>query len=336
MAANYDIAVTAGLDASEVTKGAKQMDREVKAFSSAAEREFKKVGAAQSRIGKGPAASKIASSANQIKGLAEDLGGSEKASKAISEHGAEIGAMFGPGGAIIGGVIALGAAMWNVASGAQAAEVAADRMRKAAEKQMQGNVQIFGTEQQAIEEKKVADEERLHGKEAAAAMKEQLDLTQKIRDVRNSDASKGQKEATIDALQQAQFAKESLREKQKQDAAAHDNTQKEGEKIANRAKELSTTPTQRAAAKRASAADTRAQRRAAEEQVDREQTALNKESGIGSGREMSHADRRARVAELIAKGQLAKGNAIKAEFTADQIKDLTAAFAAEVAKTLPK
>jgi hypothetical protein len=156
MAAQYDIAVTAGIDGSGVEQGAKQMQRETRAFASAAENEFKRVQRAaertsrsyddlnkaairankeaQAAASKNPMLRNVGGVALQAQDIAVQLSGGAKAATVIAQQGSQIASLFGPTGMIVGGVLAIGAGIYQWATNTEKATKKLDEFTARIEK----------------------------------------------------------------------------------------------------------------------------------------------------------------------------------------------------------
>jgi len=133
-----------GGDYSDFTEASKkamtQAQRDNKTFVDAAEREMKRLDASAAKYGgnrRGSAFSggqnaayRVGMISQQAQDVAVSLQMGMSASRVIAQQGSQIASIFGPKGMVIGGVIAIGAAIAEWAINTKAAEAAAEKYKK--------------------------------------------------------------------------------------------------------------------------------------------------------------------------------------------------------------
>jgi len=316
MAAQYDISITAGIDPAGVKRGTKEMERDTKAFARGAEMEFRKVEKSQARLmnqaqrggrgGKGGFA--LGQAAMQIQDISVQAQAGARATTIIAQQGSQIASAFGPIGMLVGAVIALGAALYDVASGAQEAEAKASRLRDTLQKMMAANVGVVGSEVADDQAIAVLNEEIKRGKEAAQNLERRIALENKLRDIRNSGASPGVKEAAMNSAQDRFDAEERLRQKQRDRERRTLEVETAGKRILDRANEYLTPASERSAARSQERRERRAIRRAAESEVNaidadkRRQAPFGRTSGLTRRERQDMIDARVKAAEIKKNG----------------------------------
>ncbi len=108
------------------------MEGTVKKASSSIQAEFNRIYVAQERIGKGGSGNyRIGQVALQAQDVAVQLQGGAKYAQVIAQQGSQIASIFGPTGAIIGGVLAIGAGLIGWAAAEEQAKKKAEDFNEA-------------------------------------------------------------------------------------------------------------------------------------------------------------------------------------------------------------
>lgn len=170
--------------------------------------------------------------AGQIGLQAQDIGvqlqGGAKWSTVLVQQGTQIASIFGPGGAIVGGLIAAGVLLYEAVSNTKELEKAAERASKRFQDMARANVHVGSFEQQSLNNTQVIEEEMRAGKESAEILRGRLEMEEKIREIKNSGANWMQKEAAIEAVKAENVSKEKQRsisaQQQIKDLARQANT----------------------------------------------------------------------------------------------------------------
>lgn len=335
----------ADLDDSGVTAALRRMDKNVNATVKGASREFQqldRVNAAmaakmQQRSGLTAGGNnKRAMMGGQIALQAQDIAIQAQmgvsASRILVQQGTQIASIFGPQGAIVGGLIAAGVLIWDLVSGTEALDRAAEKANKQFTKMAHENVRVFATEQDVGNDTRVMDEERKRGREAADRLKEQIALEEKKREIRNSGASDDMKNAAIQALDERQRAADQLRSHQEAKKRRMEEVGKMGRDINQRADDIQD-PQGASENRRAERARNRALRRAATEKVNEMDKARRDEHGITPRpKGMSEGEKRHERDKLIAAAKLQKDANLTATITPESAQ----AIADAILATMPK
>lgn len=299
--ANAHAQLIASLDDSQVTTALARMDQGMNKMSQRAQAAGRNMDQSFKRAGK-------------LGNIAGDIAMSQLTSGAgmLVQQGAAIASVFGPTGALVGGLAAAAVLIWELVSGTAEAERQAERLNASLMKTARDNVRVLGTAMDAEDDAKVLDMERKKGKAAADQLREQLELQKKIRDIRNTAATEDIKNEAIAALEAKKNAQERMRDGQRrvQSAAAL------GQSILDRASEILAGPGAREDKRRQERLEKRAIRRAATEQVNEVDRRERAESGFRSEpKGLSPAERKSQVEARINAAKFQQQNKIQAEIT---------------------
>jgi hypothetical protein len=199
-----DIQLAASIDDTGVTASTTKMTAEVKAFSTVAQREFKKVEQSQKQMesGSGKLSYRLGQVSMQAQDVAVQLQGGARATTVIAQQGSQLLSIFGPGGAMLGGVLAIGAGIYGWVTGENAATEAAlklkDAMKQAAKEQ---HNLAFGSGRRAGDDRNAADvaTEKAMGNDVQAEHKRlEYEYTKKIEDINRRGASEKLPQKLID------------------------------------------------------------------------------------------------------------------------------------------
>lgn len=142
----------------------------------------------------------------QAQDIAVQMQSGTKAATIFMQQGTQIASIFGPKAAIIAGIVAIGAAIWNVASGMKEAAKQAESFKKVVE----ANRTVASAEDDAD----VAEARVKHGDAYAEALKRQLVYEQRIADinaaVRRGEMNQGQADALKSAEKRSHEAANEL------------------------------------------------------------------------------------------------------------------------------
>lgn len=375
MPAQYDIAITAGIDDKGVEQGTKAMEKETKAFSAAAEKEFRRVETAASRTEKAynevakagaRAAREVASSAGrgaagaidprfaagrgrgsyiagavamQAQDVAVQLQSGARAATVIAQQGSQIASFFGPTGAIVGGVIAIGAATVEWLTNTQKEERELAKVEARLEKMKSFN---------AASERQISDDQAalqiaklrvIAGDKAADAAQRRYEFDRKIVDIAKAagEADMANANAAVSAAQARFDYEEQIIKKRERAAERIATIEKEGSGIMARVKEIMTPANQRASQRRQERAENRAIRRAVEEQEGREDARQRNYGGIDPvARDLSRNAHRKRREELATSALMVRSGQLSANMTDAQMKVLAETIATAVEKLISR
>jgi hypothetical protein len=325
------------------------MDRGVGAFAKGASREFQQLDRANAamatkmgqRMGaQGPGGGKGGRGAyigGQIALQAQDIAIQAQmgvsASRILVQQGTQIASIFGPTGAIVGGLIAAGVLIYELVTGTEALEKAAERASAKFGKMAHENVQIGGAAASDQRATAVLEMERKRGKVAADRLKEQMDLEEKLKDIQNSNASEGVKQIATEAAEEKKAAADRLRLDQEAKKRRMESIGQTGQAIMDRADEIQAGPGAKQDKRRADRDRTRAIRRAAEEQVNQMDRTLRSESGITTRTKgLTPSERKAQVNARIKAADFQKDNKIAAEISKEGVQTLADAIAKLITK----
>ncbi len=259
-----DISLTAAIDPSGVAEGTKTMDRDVKAFVSSAKAEMRKLevdmkkslqsvqsdrfaGGAGARFanqvaGGGAAAagrSKVgylaAGVSYQAQDIAVQLQSGTKAATVIAQQGSQLLSLFGPQGAILGGVLAIGAGIYSWATGMKAADEQAKQNEATLERMQKLAKETRATAVTDTQEGHLAMIERIDGKQAAAETKAAQERATALKKI-EEDAAQGrlsiaEKENAINSANYKFDEQAKLRAKQQDDEAVKERKQQLEEQV---------------------------------------------------------------------------------------------------------
>ena len=107
-----DATVTLGLDAAPLRTGLKKASAEVDSFTNRTQQSMSRL---QSKTSKGVAGHRAGGVAMQVQDIAVQAQAGTSALTILAQQGSQVASIFGPKGAIIGGLIALGAVLFSVA-----------------------------------------------------------------------------------------------------------------------------------------------------------------------------------------------------------------------------
>jgi hypothetical protein len=106
-----DATVTLGLDAAQLRTGLKKASAEVDGFTSRTQQSMSRL---QAKTSKGVAGQRAGGVAMQVQDIAVQAQMGTSALTILAQQGSQVASIFGPKGAIIGGLIALGAVLFSV------------------------------------------------------------------------------------------------------------------------------------------------------------------------------------------------------------------------------
>ena len=106
-----DATVTLGLDAAPLRTGLKKASAEVDSFTNRTQQSMTRL---QSKTSKGVAGQRAGGVAMQVQDIAVQAQAGTSALTILAQQGSQVASIFGPKGAIIGGLIALGAVLFSV------------------------------------------------------------------------------------------------------------------------------------------------------------------------------------------------------------------------------
>lgn len=329
-----DIQISASIDPSGVKAGTAQMRAEVKAFANGAEMELKRIDKSAQRVfskqttGRGGNFGfRAGQVAMQAQDVAVQLQGGAKAATIIAQQGSQIASFFGPGGMILGGVLAIGAATASWLMDTEAEEKALEKINHRLEKMKAFNAAQESKIQDDKDATKEAKIRATQGDKAADAAKRRMDFEKKMvqlaKDAAEADMSNAN--ASVKAARERFEAEEELIRAKEAASRQQARVQKEGDAINKRASEIMAGPAARSQSRREERAEKRAIRRAAEEATEAEDRAMRKEAPMGNTRSrgMTAAQKADRIAGRIEAAKLAKGK-MKTDLSEESIKALVA------------
>jgi len=106
-----DATVTLGLDAAQLRTGLKKASAEVDGFTNRTQQSMNRL---QAKTNKGVAGQRAGGVAMQVQDIAVQAQAGTSALTILAQQGSQVASLFGPKGAIIGGLIALGAVLFSV------------------------------------------------------------------------------------------------------------------------------------------------------------------------------------------------------------------------------
>jgi hypothetical protein len=106
-----DATVTLGLDAAPLRTGLKKASAEVDGFTNRTQQSMTRL---QSKTSKGVAGQRAGGVAMQVQDIAVQAQAGTSALTILAQQGSQVASIFGPKGAIIGGLVALGAVLFSV------------------------------------------------------------------------------------------------------------------------------------------------------------------------------------------------------------------------------
>ncbi len=141
--------------------------------------------------------------AQQAQDIAVQMQMGASASRVIAQQGSQIASLFGPYGMILGGVIAISAALWDAGKATESAEEKMKRLEKSLSDIKQAEKDIASDERDA----RISTVRRIRGNDAADDLKRRLEYEQEIEEIKKSGLDIAAKMNRQTALTKAYEAK---------------------------------------------------------------------------------------------------------------------------------
>jgi hypothetical protein len=338
--------LTADLDDSRMISALKRMDQSVSATTKKAAREFQQVDQANAAAAvnmdrrmaimggkRGRGTMMGGQLAMQAQDIAVQIQMGTSASRILMQQGTQIASIFGPGGAIVGGLVAIGVLMWDFVRGTDTAEKKAAKLQERLKNKKEGNLNLARSEASDDEQAAIIEMERKHGREASERLKEQIELQNKVNELMRNGADYFNKESAIASAENLHNQKELLRLEEERKKRRREDVGMTGQRILDRADEIQAGPGAKSDKRRAERARNRALRRAAEEEVNAMDKRDRDESGIKSDpKGLTKKQREDAITARINAAKFQKENKIQAEIS----KEAAQAIVDEIAKLITK
>lgn len=275
----------ASLDTKAYEAGLSRMETQTRTSTARTAREFDKIQSSSNRLfnmnggggmGRGGKMALAGAVSMQAQDVAVQMQMGASAARILAQQGSQIASFFGPGGMIVGGVIAISAMMWEAAHAGEEAAKQAEKEAKArkeiaAARARENAVSAMERDRDAIEVATIRAEQ---GNEAADAAERELKFRREIDQIRkNRDAGllhPRTAELQAGLADARREAEESARNKMEKRERGTERVRAEGQDIIDRGAQIRGELPSKSEARQREREIARSERRAINEEIDRE------------------------------------------------------------------
>lgn len=222
--------------------------------------------------------------AMQLQDVAVQMEQGTNMARIIAQQGSQIASYFGPAGMVLGGVVAIGAAIYSWYTGLDKALGAAKRFHEHQMEQIRDQKKLTADTEKAMDDSAVLETRIRLGNEAADAKERELKLAKELKDIEDSSATQGMKIAAKQEQIRNSDLHEELRQKGLSQERSNNRVSAMVDSLKERQGEILMGHEAVAARDRKDRTDARAMRRAAEEDVSKVDTRLRKQTGLADDR----------------------------------------------------
>lgn len=215
---------------------------------------------------------RIGQASLQVQDIAVQMQAGASASRIIAQQGSQIASLFGPGGMILGGLVAIGAMMWETAHASEkikkeAAETAKIQRIQAQTQENKKTIDQVKADQLAT---RIAEARKGLAKEEADQVERRLRLEERIAAIRdNPHLSQGFKDTAEEAARDRFRAEEAERFAQQKLERGNERVRDIGQEALDRAAQIRGEGMSRSEARQRQREIASSERRAINEQMDR-------------------------------------------------------------------